>query len=413
MKHPRTLKIADYTYTLPEDRIAGQPSPKRDGSKLLQYKSGTITNHSFVELPLLLPEGSMLVLNETKVVQARLFFSKGAGKAIEVFCLEPAEGYANVHAALQERGQVLWYCMVGGAAKWKEHVVLSISDEDTGIQLSARIIIRTPGRFLLQFNWNKEETSFADILELFGKIPLPPYLHRDADAVDKYRYQTTFARWEGSVAAPTAALHFSPEVFAALNEKNIFTLFTTLHVGAGTFRPVKSETMQDHDMHAEYLELDAAFIKSLIDHQGSPLFAVGTTSLRTLESIYWIGCKLAAGVPLNFEEVVVSQWDVYDGNIPVVPVGTALKALLDAMSVLQVTRLSTRTRIIIAPGYEIKMVDGIVTNFHQPQSTLLLLVAALMGEDWRYVYKHALDNDYRFLSYGDSSLLWRKSSDKT
>ena len=345
------------------------------------------------------------MFNQTKVVHARLLFQKTTGGFIEVFCLEPHEQYPDVQTAMLQKGKVWWNCMIGGAAKWKPGMVLTIAHADPAFVLSAAIAERRPGNFTLELSWDNDALSFAEILHYAGKVPLPPYLHRDAEAGDEDRYQTIYAKHEGSVAAPTAGLHFTPQVMGRLREKNIDTAFVTLHVGAGTFRPVKSETMAEHDMHAEWIDITAALVETLIRHFDTGIVAVGTTSMRTLESLYWIGVKLYRGGQPDISGIAVSQWDPYDAPGDV-SAKDALERLLGWMRQNNTDRLVTRTRILIAPGYTLRIVKGLVTNFHQPQSTLLLLVAALIGERWREIYDHALRHGYRFLSYGDGRLLW-------
>lgn len=402
---PRLLRIEDFTYDLPDDRIAKHPLEHRDTSKLLVYKKGVIEDQAFSQLPQEIPADTLLVFNQTKVVHARLQFKKDTGGIVEVFCLEPDSRYADVQTAMLQKEHVFWSCLIGGASKWK-HGMLLTATLDT-LVLSASIAARHPGSFTVELWWNDTSLTFAEILHRFGKVPLPPYLHRDAEPGDEERYQTIFAKDEGSVAAPTAALHFTPAVVEALKEKQVDTAFVTLHVGAGTFLPVKTETMQEHPMHAEWLEVDFCLIETLLRHLETGIVPVGTTSLRTLESLYWIGKKLRLEKPVDFSGIAVEQWEPYEPSPDEgISAKSALKAILEWMNTHGVNRLTTRTRILIAPGYAFKIARGLVTNFHQPQSTLLLLVSAMIGNDWKRVYDHALQHNYRFLSYGDSSLLW-------
>lgn len=402
MLHPRHLRIADYTYALPDERIARRPLPERDVARMLVYRDGAISEAIFRDLPSQLPPGALLLLNQTAVMPARILFKKETGGVVEVFCLEPDARYADVTTALTQRGQVFWQCLVGGASKWKRGMVLETKAGE--VQLSAAIAAREEGAFVIEFSWTGNYT-FAEVLERAGTVPLPPYLGRAAEVEDAARYQTVFAREKGSVAAPTASLHFSERLLEDLEARRVKTAACTLHVGAGTFKPVKSETAEGHLMHAEWMEVDAAFVEALLANLDGTIVAVGTTAMRTAESLYWIGRKLANGDAIDFHGIAVSQWEPYDADAAVEP-----KAALEAVLVhIQSSggRLMTRTQILIAPGYDFKVVRGLVTNFHQPESTLLLLVAAFVGEGWRRVYEYALANDFRFLSYGDGSLLWK------
>ena len=403
--HPKDLRIEDYTYALPDERVAKYPLEIRDSSKLLIYNSGRIEENIYRKIAEHIPEGSLLVFNQTKVVHARLLFRKDTGGIIEVFCLEPHNQYADVPTAMMQKGKVWWKCMIGGASKWKHGMVPELKHENPGFTLRATILERESGTFTLELSWDDDSLSFAEVLHYAGKVPLPPYLHREADTTDEERYQTIYAREEGSVAAPTAGLHFTNDVMTSLDAKGIDLSFLTLHVGAGTFKPVKSETMQEHEMHAEWIEVSRETLAQLISHLETGIVAVGTTSLRTLESLYWIGAKLHNDVSIDFSGIAVDQWEPYEQSYDTKPT-ESLNAILLYMDAKGINRLLTRTRILIAPGYKMKIVKGLVTNFHQPQSTLLLLVAALIGSDWRKIYEHALTNNYRFLSYGDGCLLW-------
>jgi len=402
--HPRSLEIRDFTYDLPDERIARYPLEERDASRLVVYQSGTISEDTYKNIATHIPEGTLLIFNQTKVVHARLLFKKDTGGTIEVFCLEPHEQYTDLQTAMLQRGKVWWKCMIGGASKWKHGLVLT--QEFTEFTLSASIIERETGSFTLELSWDREDMSFAEVLHIAGKVPLPPYLHREAEMPDEERYQTIYAKEEGSVAAPTAGLHFTDTVMQTLVAKGAHINFVTLHVGAGTFKPVKAETMALHEMHAEWIDVPVTVIQQVVSHLDKGVIAVGTTSLRTLESLYWIGCRLLRQSAPDLAHVAVSQWEPYETNGNDISARHALQAIVDWMLQNHLQRLVTRTRILIAPGYTFKVIKGLITNFHQPQSTLLLLVAALVGEDWRNVYDYALNNGFRFLSYGDGSLLW-------
>lgn len=409
--HPSLLQIKDFTYDLPDEKIARYPLPQRDSSKLLIYKKGTITEDVYRNIEQYLPEQTLLVFNQTKVIHARLLFQKPTGGKIEAFCLEPDERYPDVQTAMLQSGEVYWKCLIGGAAKWKPGQTLQLEaviGEGRKLVMYASLEAKEKGVFILKLNWNTELT-FAEALQYAGHVPLPPYLNREDEQSDKDRYQTIFAREEGSVAAPTAALHFTQEILTALARKEIATAFVTLHVGAGTFKPVKTETMQDHDMHAEWIEVTPDFLRNMMSQfpTGERVVAVGTTSARTLESLYWIGVQLLRGELLNMEGITVPQWYPYEQDTDI-PATDAFAAILDYLEARKLQRLITRTQIIIAPGYRFRVVHGLVTNFHQPQSTLLLLVSAIVGPEWRTIYNHALQHDFRFLSFGDGCLLWNE-----
>lgn len=407
MKHPKELSILDYTYPLADDRIAAFPLPERDASKLLIYDNGQISTDAYRQLADHIPADSLLVFNNTKVVEARLLFQKSTGGVIEIFCLEPHEQYADITSAMLQTGKVYWQCLVGGASKWKAGQVLEkkIRYHNEEITLQASYIEKRTGCFIIELSWTPDALSFAELLHAAGAIPLPPYIKRKAEDNDTERYQTVYAKHDGSVAAPTAGLHFTENIFTALREKNIRQDYVILHVGAGTFKPVKAEKMNEHDMHAEWIDVSHEFIGHLLESLNGNIVAVGTTSLRTLESLYWIGRKAASG-ELRVTCMEITQWEVYDQKGEEVSAKEALAALIEWMKANKLDRLVTKTQILIAPGYQFRIINGLITNFHQPQSTLLLLVAALIGEDWRKVYEFALTNDFRFLSYGDGSLLW-------
>lgn len=403
MTDPRTLSIKDYTYTLPEDRIAKYPLSKRDDSKLLVYNNGEISQDTYRNLPSLLPGKSLLVFNDTRVVEARILFKKPTGGVIEIFCLEPGDEFPGISTAMQQKGKLSWKCLVGGASKWKPGQVLQKKIENTGTILEARYKAKARDAFIIELSWTPGELSFSEILHQTGAIPLPPYIKREADPSDAERYQTVYATEGGSVAAPTAGLHFTTELLADLEKKDIKKEFVTLHVSAGTFKPVKTERIGDHEMHAEWIDVKKQTIQQLISHIGGNITAVGTTSMRTLESLYWIGVKLLAYPGADRPEPV-GQWEPYE-NKNDIPVERSLQAIIEWMNKKNKKTLVTQTSILIAPGYQFRIVNGLITNFHQPQSTLLLLIAAFIGADWKKVYDYALDSDFRFLSYGDGCLL--------
>ena len=392
---PRSISIDDLDYDLPVDRIAQQPLADRDASRLLQYKGGAISDHNFTELPDLLPQGTLLVLNDTRVVNARLFFQRSSGATIEIFCLEPIDP-PSIEKAFAAKGSSSWKCLLGNARKWREGEMLRSGSGS--IELLAERI----GKDEVGFRWS-DDLTFGEMLDRRGHVPLPPYMQRPDAIGDRERYNTVFARSKGSVAAPTASLHFSDRIMQRLKEKRIATTTLTLHVGAGTFLPVKSDRMEGHTMHSEQVRIPMSTIELLADRsENEPIVPVGTTALRSLESLYWHGVKVLAGE--KGEEMAIGQWEPYDRKGALPSRSEALRAIVQSMPGSD--QLTGSTRLLIAPGYQFRFVDGLITNFHQPKSTLLLLVAALIGNDWRTVYDHALANGYRFLSYGDGSLLW-------
>lgn len=396
--HPRDIRIADFTYELPDDRIAQAPLVERDASKLLVLREGRIMDRTFRDLSDELPSGSLLVLNETKVVHARLVFRRPTGARIEVLCLSPNNGIP-VESALAERNTGDWQCFIGNAKRWKEGEVLTLMEN--GIALHAERVAQD----VVRFRWSGAIT-FAEVLLKVGHVPLPPYMKRTDELDDRERYNTVFARNVGSVAAPTASLHFTPDLLRKLERKNIGTARLTLHVGAGTFLPVKSDRMHDHAMHAEEVRVPIGALEELRARIGqAPIVAVGTTALRTLESVYWHGAALLKGN--RGLAMDVDQWAPYADAAHLPAAAEALDAVLLRLKADNSSTLTGRTRVLIAPGYRFRFADALVTNFHQPQSTLILLVAAFVGEPWREVYAHALAHGYRFLSYGDGSLLWR------
>jgi len=408
---PEKIFIKDFTYELPQERIAKYPLPLRDESKLLVYKNGKIEEDNYYNLDTYIPSDSLLIFNNTKVVEARLIFQKTTGTVIELFCLEPADEYPDITTAMMQKEKVLWKCLVGGAKKWKDESLIKmikmIGSDSKEVKLVAKKIKKLTDDFLIEFSWDDASLSFAELLHHAGAVPLPPYLHREAEETDKERYQTIYAKYEGSVAAPTAGLHFTESLFQKLEKKNIQRDFVTLHVGAGTFKPVKTATISEHEMHAEFFEVKKEFLKNLLQHPKRNIIAVGTTSLRTIESLYWLGVKTILQPNITQHDLQLQQWEVYDIDASNISSLKALQSLLQWMDKNQTDVLVSKTQIIIVPGYELKVANALITNFHQPQSTLLLLVASIVGNDWRNIYDYALENNFRFLSYGDGSLIWK------
>ncbi|WP_460760896.1 S-adenosylmethionine:tRNA ribosyltransferase-isomerase [Niabella terrae] len=404
---PRKIDIKDFSYALPAERIAFRPLEQRDASRLLIYRQGRISEESYRHLDRQIPPGALMIFNNTKVVEARLLFRKPTGGQIEVFCLEPDASYPDLTTAMATQQQVDWVCLVGGAAKWDKTrpLYLEFTIDGKNWQLEARYLEKKGDSYRIRLNW-EAPVSFAELLHHAGHVPLPPYIKRPDEQMDQTRYQTVFALHDGSVAAPTAGLHFTERVLDQLRQRGVLQDFVTLHVGAGTFKPVKAATMQDHEMHAEFIEVDQSLIEKLLDRGKDPVIAVGTTSMRTLESLYWLGVALLED-PQVFDGQMpfVNQWAPY-GNHATMTTAVALEALRAWMHRTGKEKLLASTRIIIAPGYRFKIVNGLLTNFHQPASTLLLLVAAFIGADWKSVYDHALQQEFRFLSYGDGCLLW-------
>lgn len=408
--HPKYLSIEDFIYSLTEEKIAFYPLKEREASKLLLYNQGKISEDTYRFIDKYLPAESLMVFNNTKVVEARMLLQKPTGGVIEIFCLDPHEQYPDVSTAMAIKKRVKWLCLIGGVSKWKKGMVLTHRMNYGGkeLRLEAHYLEKRSDCFVIELIWNDEEMSFAEVLHQAGKVPLPPYIKRKAEDGDAERYQTTYARYDGSVAAPTAGLHFTQNVLNNLKQKKIDTDFVTLHVGAGTFKPVKSETMEGHEMHAEYIEVNKSLIETLLIQSEKPIIAVGTTSMRTIESLYWLGCKLLKNSAVFAGQIpFVSQWEPYELENEKISVQAALERLISYLEDYNMERLFARTQIIIAPGYCFKLTNGLITNFHQPASTLLLLVSAFIGNDWRKVYDYALNNDFRFLSYGDGSLLMR------
>ena len=409
--NPKHIHIADYNYPLPDERIAKFPLKERDHSKLLLYRSGEVSEDVFYNLPKYLPENALMVFNNTKVIQARIYFRKSTtdgaqtGALIEVFLLEPAAP-RDYEQMFQTRGECSWMCLVGNSKKWKQgELTRQIDVKGQTLTLSATRERQERGE-LVTLRWDNDSVSFAEIIDAAGELPIPPYLNRETQESDLTTYQTVYSKIKGSVAAPTAGLHFTNEVLQALDAHGIDREELTLHVGAGTFKPVKSEEIEGHEMHTEHFAVSRQIIEKLIAHDGEAI-AVGTTSVRTLESLYYIGRKLLANPKLTEEELHVYQWEPYEEPTLHTPHSTlhALTAILSWMDRNHLPSLHASTQILIAPGYEYKIVKMLVTNFHQPQSTLLLLVSAFVKGDWHKIYDYALSHDFRFLSYGDSSLL--------
>jgi S-adenosylmethionine:tRNA ribosyltransferase-isomerase len=394
------LDIQQYDYSLPEEKIALYPL-KRGESKLLVYDNQVIKEDLYQNIDEYLDPKSLLVFNETKVVQARLLFPKNESTIIEIFCLEPAHN-KPIEQALTEKGSLEYTCLIGGARKWKSGL-LSIVLE--GVSLQAEKLDRNEDSFLVRFSW-KADISFAEVLDLAGKTPLPPYIKRKAEENDKKTYQTVYANRAGSVAAPTAGLHFNHLIFNKLADKGIHKDFLTLHVGAGTFKPVSTSVME-HEMHAEELIIEYSFIKRILGNlkDGREIISVGTTSVRALESMYWLGCLYKAGQILRLNDICIPQWISYKGETPRLEASVALESCLQLLKENEMQWLSIKTQIIIAPGYQHGIIKGLITNFHQPKSTLMLLVSSIVGEDWYKIYNYALSNNFRFLSYGDGCLL--------
>ena len=407
MQDPKHIHIADYNYDLPDERIAKYPRAVRDESKLLLYRGGQISEDVFYNLPNYLPKGELLVFNNTKVIQARLHFHKSTGALIEVFCLEPHTPHDyQVNFATTRR--VAWTCLIGNLKKWKEgKLERTINVGGKEVLLTAERVGVSGTGYEVVFDWGDDPVAFSEVLEAIGELPIPPYLNRETEASDLKTYQTVYSKVKGSVAAPTAGLHFTERVLAALDNNGIERNEITLHVGAGTFKPVKSEEIGGHPMHSEWIAVKRESIERLLAH-GGHCVAVGTTSVRTLESLYYIGVMLHRNPDAHQDDLHVPQWMPYEyAASPELKLTTveALRAIVDWLDRNKLPVLHTSTQIIIAPGYEYHVVKAMVTNFHQPKSTLLLLVSALIGDNWRRVYDYALSHDFRFLSYGDSSLL--------
>jgi len=427
------LPIEAFDYNLPDDLIAYTPAKDRAESKLLVWDKEIIAESNYAQIANFIPENSTLLFNNSKVIAARIFFEKNKNNdsaasnktndnetSIEIFCLEPSTAYSPVAMAMQTTKKVEWICLVGGAKKWKEGLLeKKIILQGKNISVYAKKLAANDGKFLIEFSW-EEDFHFSEIIEHIGNIPLPPYIQRAANSQDKERYQTTYAKEEGSVAAPTAGLHFNEKIFQSLAAKNIDCQFLSLHVGAGTFLPVKTAHIDDHPMHAEFFEVPKTVIEFLLNkaaetaqqEKSGPVIAVGTTSLRTIESLYWLGVKLIqiknsqGETTIPAMDLKLLQWDAYELNPSEISNKEALNALLTWMASNKMETLITSTQLMIVPGYTFRLCNGLVTNFHQPKSTLLLIIAAITGAQWKKIYKYAIEQHYRFLSYGDGSLFW-------
>ncbi len=402
MNSVKNIEISEYDYPLPDNRIAKYPLKERDSSKLLVYNKGEVSEDVFSNLPGYIPSGSLMIFNNTKVIQARLRFRKPSGAQIEVFCLEP-ESPSDYALVFQQTESCVWQCLVGNSNRWKGGT-LSQSVVVAGREVTLSVErVSTPGSVnSVRFMWNGGVT-FAELLESVGELPIPPYLNRKTEESDKNTYQTVYSKVKGSVAAPTAGLHFTPAVFDAMRSRGIDCREVTLHVGAGTFKPVKSELIADHEMHEEYIEVSRELVSAIIAADAS-VVAVGTTSVRTIESLYYIGVMVAGDSSIDVDKLCVGQWTPYEKDYSLSAVD-ALRALYNYMQERGLEKIDAHTRIMIAPGYKYRIVKAMVTNFHQPKSTLLLLVSAFVNGEWRKIYDYAIANDFRFLSYGDSSLL--------
>ena len=405
---PREMRIDDFDYPLPDQRIARYPLSDRAAARLLTYREGALANLRFSDLPAQLAPGTLVIGNRTRVIHARLIFPLPTGRSVEIFCLEPLEPEDYARSLSSVRGPVTWKCLIGGNRRWKAGPLeLPVPVGGRTLRLSAERTERIDNTFAVRFDWDGgAAVSFGELIEAAGTIPLPPYLGRAAEGEDRHRYQTVFAEADGSVAAPTAGLHFTPEVMDALAERDIRFRTLTLHVGAGTFKPVTSPTLAEHVMHREFFTVDRELLAELEAQiaAGRPVVSVGTTSMRCLESLYYAGRAALREGQLSAE---IEQWVAADTDSGVAT-APALRALIETLEAQGDTAFSGYTRLMLTPAAEVKVVDGLITNFHQPRSTLLLLVAAMTGDDWRRIYDHALHNEYRFLSYGDSSLLWRR-----
>lgn len=426
------LAIEDFDYPLTDDQIAFTPTTNRSDSKLLVWDQVIIAESHYKNIASHIPANSTLLFNNSKVIAARILFTKtntvseNTNSQIEIFCLEPTENYTPVLLAMQATHKVEWNCLVGGAKKWKDILLTKeVIINNQSFTFSAKKINQENGKFIIEFSWDHPLITFSEILTHIGNIPLPPYIQRKTSEEDKDRYQTTYAVEEGSVAAPTAGLHFSKDVFESLNEKEIKQKYLTLHVGAGTFMPVKSATIDEHNMHAEFIEVEKQLIQYLLEQalqkeannptkkNTAPIVAVGTTSLRTIESLYWMGVKAHLNVQTNHKNIDqqnlhLGQWEAYELAEHQIPVHISMNALINWLDENQTNKLIAKTQLMVSPGYQFKICEGLITNFHQPKSTLLLIIAAIAGAQWKSVYDHALKNAYRFLSYGDGCLFWIK-----
>ena len=397
----KNIKLSDYTYHLPQEKIATHGLKKRDNAKLLVYQGGEISHHTFSHLPGLLPNNSTLFFNDTKVIQARLLLKRNTGAIIEVFLLKPANPALSIYDTLKYTKQTTYHCMIGNLKKWREGEELKeiVEINKTNIEISVTLINKSNRH--VQFSWNSVEITFADILKVIGHTPLPPYIKRDDEKEDKMRYQTVYSKQPGAVAAPTAGMHFTKKVLSELSAHEIRSAYLTLHVSAGTFQPIKDEHVIDHPMHNEQIIITRKLLYQMLAAKN--IIAIGTTSLRTLESIYWYGVQILLNGQENFHIGKLVPYHFMHKQLP--DKKAAINAVLNLMQKKRITTISGTTEIFIIPGYDFKTIDGLITNFHQPGSTLILLVAAFVGENWQRIYKSALNKNYRFLSYGDSSLL--------
>ena len=452
--HPMFIKpkisIEDFDYPLTDVQIAYTPAPNRADSKLLVWDQTIIAESNYANIASYLPAHSTMLFNNSKVIAARILFEKKSlslnsnennsskqfaainntldakQTTIEIFCLEPTKKYTPVLLAMQATEKVEWTCLVGGAKKWKDTLLSKeVIINDQSFTFYAKKMNQKDGQYIIEFSWNHPQITFSEILTHIGNIPLPPYIQRKTSEQDKDRYQTTYAIEEGSVAAPTAGLHFSKAVFNSLDEKKVNHKYLTLHVGAGTFMPVKSATIDEHNMHAEFIEVGKDLIQYLFEHaeqkesnrlddkKNPPIIAVGTTSLRTIESLYWMGVKAHLYLHENNkiiqqQDLNLGQWESYELADHQLPVNVAMKALINWLENNKANKIIAKTQLMVTPGYDFKICEALVTNFHQPKSTLLLIIAAITGDQWKLVYQHALNNSYRFLSYGDGCLFWIK-----
>ena len=402
MYNPPEIKISNFDYPLEEENIAKYPLSERDKAKLLFLTSDKkIEEKYFYDLPEMLDSNTFLILNDTKVVHARLLFQKESGSVIEIFCLEPMN--KDIQLAYAQKGSCEWKCLIGNNKKWKQETISSSFINDSKqLTLTAKRLYQENETWIVEFSWDREDLSFAEVLQYMGHVPLPPYLKRKDEESDKEDYQTIYAHQEGSVAAPTAGLHFSENTFKQLADKGVKTCFVTLHVGAGTFKPVSTETIDRHVMHTEQIVLKKENIEELLANLDKRVMCVGTTSVRTIESLYWHGVKVLKNGN-RYSEIDVKQWDPYQEECRI-SAKESLQAILESMEQENRNVLIGQTQLMIAPGYEYRIVDAMITNFHQPKSTLLLLVSAMIGEDWKRVYQFALENNYRFLSFGDACM---------
>jgi S-adenosylmethionine:tRNA ribosyltransferase-isomerase len=399
------INLDDYDYDLPDDRIAQYPVKERDMSQLLIYKEKRLAKDIFRNINKYLPEDSVLVFNNTKVIRARILFRKSTGGVIEILCLEPLLPF-EYELSFASEGPVEWKCIIGNLKKWKNGILTTTFNyNDQKYELTAERICPEGEAWRIRFNWNCKVISFGEIIELIGHIPLPPYINREDEEVDINRYQTVYSSIKGSVAAPTAGLHFTKSVLKRFKEKGIRSVEVTLHVGAGTFQPIKARNISDHEMHCEHFYINEKEIESLLENQGK-IIAVGTTSVRTIESLYWLGVKVINNMSANTDNLFLGQWEPYYLE-SAITVKESFEALLNIIRERKSQSLTASTSIMIIPGYKFRVINGMITNFHQPHSTLLLLISAWIGESWKEVYRYAIENNFRFLSYGDSSLLMK------